>query len=84
MLGVVRANRFYTKSVSGVCFFYRKQFVLAILFDFNRCILDIDECIDNTACGDYGQCVNGDNAFTCTCPAGKVSGGTDCDTGKNK
>ena len=37
---------------------------------------NIDDCLENVACGPNGQCVDGDNAFTCECNAGFT--GADC------
>ncbi|XP_013402401.2 LOW QUALITY PROTEIN: uncharacterized protein LOC106168022 [Lingula anatina] len=38
----------------------------------SQCAADINECLNNTICGNTGQCVNTNGSFYCVCPQGYV------------
>ena len=35
-----------------------------------ECTANVDDCLNNTACGDSGTCVDLDNGFVCICATG--------------
>ena len=59
-------------------YYYYHGEALSHVFCHNFCILDIDECVEQTPCDENAVCTNIPGSFTCVCSDGYRGDGMNC------